>query len=135
VSTAQIAPNRGHSGYRQPRADLRLEISVNVAAYLSGTRTPVALKDVSAGGCLIESALSLARDSIHQLRFTTASGASVTLIGRVLHCRRPIFGPANRWLVGFTFAHATNPSVQCQIAALLGAPTTGRSLGRAVESL
>lgn len=111
-------------------ADLRLEISLDVASYLSGKRVRVSLKDLNAGGCLVESALPMGLDAIQQLRFTTDRGEAITLIGRTVSCSQPPFGPANRWVVGFAFAHASIPSVHCQIAALIGSATRAPSLAR-----
>lgn len=103
---------------------------MDVASYLSGRRMRVALKDLNAGGCLVESALPLGLDTIQQLRFTTDGGEATTLIGRTVSCSQPLLGPANRWAVAFTFAHASVPSVHCQIAALLGSATRAPSLAR-----
>ena len=100
-------------------AGLRLEVSVDVSTYLSGTLTPVRLKHLSAGGCLIDCTVALTPGSIQQLRFTMTAGKVITLIGRIGAARRPILGPATSWVVECVFAHAGTLSVQSQISELM----------------
>ena len=102
-----------------PKADVRAEISVDVASYLSGALTPVTLLRVTLGGCRLQSDVALVPGSIQQLRITTSAGRTIPLIVRVGSCRPPMFGPGTSWVVECVFAHADASAVKHQIAALL----------------
>jgi len=47
---------------------------------------PFSIKEISHGGCLVETAFPLHLDSLHDLRLTLAD-RSVVVKGRVAHCR------------------------------------------------
>ena len=106
-------------------AGSRAEISVSVAAYLSGNLTPVMLQQVTSGGCRLVSPVELAPTSIQQFRFTTQAGQVITLIVRIGSCRSAS-APAPSWIVECVFPHAGVPSVQRQIAALIDDVRPGR---------
>lgn len=47
---------------------------------------PLSIKEISRGGCLVETAVPLHIDSLHDIRLTLGE-QSVVLKGRVAHCR------------------------------------------------
>lgn len=47
---------------------------------------PLSIKEISRGGCLVETAFPLHIDSLHDIRLTLGD-QSVVLKGRVAHCR------------------------------------------------
>ena len=47
---------------------------------------PLSIKEMSQGGCLVETAFPLHLNSLHDIRLTLG-GQSVVLKGRVAHCR------------------------------------------------
>jgi PilZ domain-containing protein len=47
---------------------------------------PLSIKEISRGGCLVETAFPLHIDSLHDIRLTLGE-QSVVLKGRVAHCR------------------------------------------------
>jgi c-di-GMP-binding flagellar brake protein YcgR len=47
---------------------------------------PLSIKEISSGGCLVETAFPLHLNSLHELRLTLGE-RSVVLKGRVVHCR------------------------------------------------
>ena len=47
---------------------------------------PLSIKEISNGGCLVETAFPLHLDSLHDIRLTLGE-RSVVLKGRVVHCR------------------------------------------------
>jgi len=47
---------------------------------------PLSIKEISRGGCLVETAFPLHVDSLHEIRLTLGD-RSVVLKGRVAHCR------------------------------------------------
>jgi PilZ domain len=47
---------------------------------------PLSIKEISADGCLVETAFPLHLDSLHDLRLTLGD-CSLVLKGRVVHCR------------------------------------------------
>jgi hypothetical protein len=47
---------------------------------------PLSIKEISQGGCLVETAFPLHLNSLHDIRLTLG-GRSVVLKGRVAHCR------------------------------------------------
>jgi hypothetical protein len=47
---------------------------------------PLSIKEISHGGCLVETAFPLHLNSLHDIRLTLG-GQSVVLKGRVAHCR------------------------------------------------
>ena len=47
---------------------------------------PLSIKEISRGGCLVETAFPLQLDSLHDVRLTLGD-QSVVLKGRVAHCR------------------------------------------------
>jgi PilZ domain-containing protein len=47
---------------------------------------PVSIKEISHGGCLVETGFPLHLDSLHELRLTLGD-RSVVVKGRVAHCR------------------------------------------------
>ena len=47
---------------------------------------PLSIKEISRGGCLVETSFPLHIDSLHDIRLTLGS-QSVVLKGRVAHCR------------------------------------------------
>jgi c-di-GMP-binding flagellar brake protein YcgR len=47
---------------------------------------PLSIKEISRGGCLVETAFPLHLNSLHDIRLTLAD-QSVVLKGRVAHCR------------------------------------------------
>lgn len=47
---------------------------------------PLSIKEISRGGCLVETAFPLHLNSLHEIRLTLGD-QSVVLKGRVVHCR------------------------------------------------
>jgi hypothetical protein len=106
---------------------VRVEISLDIPAYLRGEHTPVTLKQVNTSGCLIESPVAMATDTIHQLRFTLNDGSVSTLLGRVTQSRKPAVTARPVWHLSLLFSHTDHPLVRAQISKLVASARAGRA--------
>ena len=86
---------------------------------------PLSIKEISRGGCLVETAFQLHLNSLHDIRLTLGD-QSVVLKGRVAHCR---VGDVDQEVVtyrsGFEFIEP-NDRVRDVIREFIGAIKAGR---------
>ena len=90
ILTPSVAPDDEH------RESDRIEILGELKGEMSVLQ-PLAIKEISPDGCLIETAFPLQLNSLHDIRLTLGA-QSIVLKGRVAHCR---IGDLNQELVHY----------------------------------
>jgi len=86
---------------------------------------PLSIKEISHGGCLVETAFPLHLNSLHDLRLTLGE-RSIVLKGRVAHCRiSDVEQEIVTYRSGFEFIDPTEP-VREVIKHFIDAVRTGR---------
>jgi hypothetical protein len=88
---------------------------------------PLSIKEISRGGCLVETAFPLHIDSLHDIRLTLGD-QSVVLKGRVAHCRiSEVDQEIVRYKAGFEFIEPSD-RIRGVIVEFIEAIKAGRRL-------
>ena len=91
---------------------------------------PIAIKELSRTGALIELSVPLQIDSLHQFRLTLADRA-IVIAGRIAHCRiSDVDHDRVTYAAGVDFIELTDASADA-IASFLEDVKAGRSAGQA----
>ena len=66
----------------------------------------ITVREIGFGGFSIETVFPLPVDAIHDFRFTLRNGSTVTVRGRVVHCREDARESATIYIAGLEFVDA-----------------------------
>ena len=81
----------------------RLEVLGTLHGQMVPLRIAIAVREIGFGGFSIETVFPLPVEAIHDFRFTLRNGSTVTVRGRVAHCREEVRGTGTIYVAGLQF--------------------------------
>lgn len=88
------------------RKSPRLEVLGTLHGQIVPLRIAITVREIGFGGFSIETVFPLPVEAIHDFRFTLRSGSTVTVRGRVVHCREEARESATIYVAGLEFVDA-----------------------------
>lgn len=88
------------------RKSPRLEVMGTLHGQIVPLRIAITVREIGFGGFSIETVFPLPVDAIHDFRFTLRNGSTVTVRGRVVHCREDARESATIYIAGLEFVDA-----------------------------
>jgi hypothetical protein len=88
------------------RQSPRLEVLGTLHGQIVPLRIAITVREIGFGGFSIETVFPLPVEATHDFRFTLRSGSTVTVRGRVMHCREEARGSTPIYVAGLQFVDA-----------------------------
>jgi c-di-GMP-binding flagellar brake protein YcgR len=123
----QTTPSRPNllSPYRDRRSAPRIDVTDRLRATVASSEMPIRVRNISFGGCLLESEEPLPVGALQQFRFETLDGTvSVTVTARVIHSRCRTIRPRQVFVTGVRFVAPRMADVSAEFDRLMDAVTS-----------
>jgi len=85
------------------RQSPRLEVLGTLHGQIVPLRIAITVREIGFGGFSIETVFPLPVEAIHDFRFTLRNGSTVTVRGRVAHCREEVRETGSIYIAGLEF--------------------------------
>ena len=85
------------------RKSPRLEVLGTLHGQIVPLRIAITVREIGFGGFSIETVFPLPVEAIHDFRFTLRNGSTVTVRGRVAHCREEVRETGSIYIAGLEF--------------------------------